>query len=160
VTESDDPEIAKYIRDHVASMDQRLKDGNGFNVASHTIPTIFEGKDRIHTAIQQTAKGVILTQTSDDPATVAALQAHASEVSHLVQEGMVALMRSVMVNGGPMGNGGAARHGQMGRGTGMMQGMMRGMMNGGGPMMGQMMHRMMQGRDPAGSVHGGDSPTR
>src|SRR5665213_471622 len=41
VTESDDPTVAKEIKDHVASMDQRLKDGKVFNVASKTLPTIF-----------------------------------------------------------------------------------------------------------------------
>jgi hypothetical protein len=56
VTESDDPTVAKEIKDHVASMDQRLKDGKVFNVASRTLPTIFANNAKIHTEIQQTAK--------------------------------------------------------------------------------------------------------
>ena len=126
VTESDDPQVAREIKAHVASMDQRLKDSKVFNVASHTLPTIFANKDKIHTEIQQTPTGVILTQTSSDPATVAALQAHAGEVSELARDGMPALMRSVMANGGPMSNGNG------------------GMMIGSGPMMGHMMHQMMR----------------
>lgn len=105
VTESDDQAVAKEIKDHVASMDRRLKDGRVFNVASHTLPTIFANSDKINTDIRQTATGVILTQTSNDPATVAALQGHAREVSVLAHGGMVAMMRSVMANGGPMGAG-------------------------------------------------------
>jgi len=111
VTESDNPRLAAYIVQHVASMEQRLRDSSVFNVASRTLPTIFQNKDRIRTGIEPTGKGVVLTQTSDDAATVAALQAHAQEVSELAREGMVALMRSVMANGGPMGmagNGGGA----------------------------------------------------
>ena len=123
VTESDDPQVAKEIKAHVASMDQRLKDGKVFNVASHTLPTIFANADKIHTEIQQTPSGVVLTQTSNDPVTVAALQAHAGEVSELARDGMPALMRSVMANGGPMGNDG-------------------GMMSGNGAMMGRMMQMM------------------
>lgn len=102
MTESDDAQVAQYLKDHVASMGRRLKDGKVFNVASHTLPTIFKNADKIQTEILQTPKGVILTQTSSDPATVAALQAHAGEVSDLAREGMAALMRSVMANGGPM----------------------------------------------------------
>jgi hypothetical protein len=146
VTESDDPQVAQYIKDHVATMKQRMKDGKVFNVASHTLPTIFANADKIKTQIQQTPKGVILTQTSSDPAVIVALQAHAGEVSDLARDGMVALMRSVMANGGPIQHRGTGTA-QTQMGPGMM-GMM-GMMNA-GPMMAQMrqmMHRnvaMMQ----------------
>jgi hypothetical protein len=156
VTESDDPQVAKEIKAHVASMDQRLKDGKVFNVASHTLPTIFANNAKIHTEIQQTANGVILTQTSSDPTTVAALQAHAGEVSDLAREGMVALQRSVMANGGPMGSGGPMMHGGTSQGH-MGPGMMgrQGMMNGGGPMMmAQMRQMMMQGGGPMGNMQG------
>lgn len=154
LTESDDPQVAKEIKDHVASMDQRLKDDKVFNVASHTLPTIFANNTKIHTEIQQTAKGVILTQTSSDPTTVAALQAHAGEVSDLAREGMVALQRSVMANGGPMGNIGSMMHGGTAQGQ-MGPGMMgrQGMMSGGGMMMAQM-QRMMHGGGPMGNMQG------
>jgi hypothetical protein len=99
-------------------------------VASKTLPTIFRNKDKIRTEIQPTARGLALTQTSDDSTTVAALQAHALEVSELAYDGMVAMMRSVMANGGPMG---------------MMGGTRGGMMNGGCPMMGQMMRPVRVG---------------
>jgi hypothetical protein len=156
VTESDDPQVSQYIKDHVARMEQRLKDGKVFSVASRTLPTIFKNSDKIHTEIQQTANGVILTQTSDDTATVAALQAHAGEVSDLAREGMVALQRSVMANGGSMGNGGPMMHSgtaQGQTGPGMMG--RQGMMNGGGPMMmARMRQMMMQGGGPMGNVQG------
>lgn len=102
-------------------MEQCLKDGRVFNVASRTLPTIFANNDKIHTDVEQTRKGVIVTQTSTDPATVAALQAHAGEVSDLARGGMVALMRQVVANGGPVANDGAGPQEQMG--PGMMRGM-------------------------------------
>ena len=140
VTESDDPRVAAYIKEHVASMERRLAEGDLFNVASPTLPRIFENADRIQTEVEQTPTGVVFTQTSEDPEVVALLQAHAREVSDLAREGMAALMRSIMENGGRMGRGG--RHG------------MGGMMMGGGPMMEQM-HRMMHGGTAEG-MHGGE----
>jgi hypothetical protein len=98
-TESTDRRVARYLKDHVASMDDRLKKGAIFNMGSPSLPTIFENRERIRTEIEETENGVAVTQTSDDPATVAALQAHASEVSELVREGMASMMRSMMSNG-------------------------------------------------------------
>jgi hypothetical protein len=103
VTESDDPQVAGFIVAHVERMDARLKEGELFNLFSNTIPVLFENRDRIRTEIERTATGVAFTQTSDEPAVVAALQAHAEEVSELVREGMVAMMRGMMDSGRGMG---------------------------------------------------------
>lgn len=159
VTESDDPQIAELIKEHVASMRERLIDGRVFNVASHTLPMIFAKYAKIHTTIDLTSNGVVVTQTSTDPETVAALQGHAGEVSELARGGIAALMRQVQANGGPIGhNGAVAQHDQFGSGM-----MMHGMMGhaGGPPMMEQMMQRMMQSGGPM-QGHGpiqGQSPT-
>jgi hypothetical protein len=93
VTESDDPKVAQTIKAHVASMEQRLKEGRVFNLFSPTIPVLFENRDRIKTTVEATEKGSALVQTSDDPKVVAALQAHAVEVSELARDGMAAMMR-------------------------------------------------------------------
>jgi hypothetical protein len=114
LTESSSPAIAGFISAHVASMEQRLEEGEVFNLFSHTLPTIFESYDRIHSEFEYLPTGVAVVQTSDDPALVAALQAHAAEVTELVDEGMVAMMRGMMES--------------------RMQGMMRGGMHGGGAM--------------------------
>ena len=94
VTESDDPQVAQSIKAHVASMANRLEEGREFNLFSPTIPVLFQNKDKIRTAVEQTPNGVIVTQTSDDAKVVAALQAHAAEVSELARDGMVAMMRA------------------------------------------------------------------
>ena len=45
-------------------------------------------------------------QTSGDPKVVAALQAHAVEVSELAQDGMAAMMRAARANMGRAASGG------------------------------------------------------
>lgn len=93
LTESEDPQTAGLIKAHVASMQKRLEDGKIFNLFSPTLPVLFEHRDEIKTAVEVTEKGVVVTQTSGDPNVVAALQAHAVEVSELARDGMVAMMR-------------------------------------------------------------------
>ena len=98
VTESEDPQVARAIKSHVASMEKRLGEGRIFNLFSTTLPVLFENKDKISTVVQMTEKGSTVTQTSSDPKVVAALQAHAVEVSELARDGMAAMMRSAMAN--------------------------------------------------------------
>lgn len=105
VTESDDPQVAQTIKTHVASMVQRLDEGRVFNLFSPTLPVLFENKDKIKTKVDTTDKGSIVTQTSNDAAVVAALQAHAVEVSDLAREGRVAMMRSARAAMGMMARG-------------------------------------------------------
>lgn len=93
VTESDDPRTAGLIKAHVASMQKRLEDGKIFNLFSPTLPVLFEHKDEIKTSVETTDKGVVVTQTSGNAEVVAALRAHAVEVSDLARDGMVAMMR-------------------------------------------------------------------
>lgn len=95
VTESDDPGVARAIQAHVTSMQKRLGDGKIFNLFSPTLPVLFENKDKIETAVETTDKGSIVTQTSGDAKVVAALQAHAVEVSELARDGMAAMMRNM-----------------------------------------------------------------
>jgi hypothetical protein len=115
LTESSIPAVAGSIKAHVASMERRLEEGEVFNLFSPTLPTLFEGYDRIHSQFEYTTTGVAVVQTSDDPALVEALQAHAAEVTELVDEGMIAMMRGMMQSGmqGMMGggmHGGSAMH--------------------------------------------------
>lgn len=98
ITESDDPQVAQAIKAHVASMERRLGDGKEFNLFSSTIPVLFANRDKIKTVVATTEKGSTVTQTSSDPEVVAALQAHAIEVSELARDGMVAMMRAARAN--------------------------------------------------------------
>jgi hypothetical protein len=121
VTESDDPQIAQTIKDHVAGMRQRVGTGQmmGLPIESPALRAIYRSKDKIRTTVEITDKGSIVVQTSSDPDTVAVLQKHAAEVSDLVRGGMQALHMAVMKNGGmPMHGEGMheAMHGRMMRG--------------------------------------------
>jgi hypothetical protein len=95
VTESEDPAVSRAIKAHVASMQERLSNGKIFNLFSPTLPVLFENKDKIKTVAQMTDGGSIVTQTSSDAKVVAALQAHAIEVSELARDGMAAMMRNM-----------------------------------------------------------------
>jgi hypothetical protein len=107
VTESDDPELAGLIKKHVTDMGKRVGAGDdpGLPIESDNLHAIFRDKDKLHTTYETTTKGIVVVQTSDDPKTVAALQAHASEVTDLVQGGMAALQTAMMKNHGGMGSG-------------------------------------------------------
>jgi ethanolamine utilization protein EutP (predicted NTPase) len=96
VTESDDPQVAQSIKAHVASMSQRLDDGREFNIFSKTLPVLFENRDKIDAKAEVTERGVVVIRTSTDANVVAALHAHAAEVSELVDEGMAAMRRGMM----------------------------------------------------------------
>lgn len=116
VTESDDPRIAQDIKAHVASMSGRLKDGKEFNIFSTTLPVIFDNAKNIKSVVEMTDKGAIVTRTSADAKVVVALQAHAAEVTELVQEGPTAFHRGLnsrmaMGPGGPRGAMGAGNRG-------------------------------------------------
>jgi hypothetical protein len=101
VTESDDPLLARRIKEHVMTMNQRVvaADDPGLPIESPALRTIYRNGDKIHTMLDTTAKGVVAVQTSSDSATVAALQQHASDVSDLVRGGMEAMHRAMMKNG-------------------------------------------------------------
>jgi hypothetical protein len=103
VTESDDPRIAKRIKEHVSTMNERVVAGDdpGLPVESDALHTLFRNKDKIRTHTDTTAKGILVVQTSTDSVTVAALQQHASEVSDLVRGGMAAMHEAMMKNGRP-----------------------------------------------------------
>ena len=125
VTESDDPRIVQFIKEHVASMGERVSAGNdpGLPIESRALHTIFRNKDKIKTTVETTDKGIVVVQTSSDQETVAVLQQHASEVSDLVKGGMTAVRTAMMRNGRMMHDGGMHER--------MHGGVMRGMLHDG-----------------------------
>jgi hypothetical protein len=122
-TTSDDPQVAQWIKTHVAEMGQRVAAGDdpGLPIESDALHAIFRNKDKIRTSVETIANGVVVVQTSTDPATVAALQEHASQVTEFVKGGMAAVHTAMMSNAR------GAMHGPM-IGRGMMPG--RGRMQG------------------------------
>ena len=113
VTESDDPQIAQLIKNHVASMTQRVdaQSDPGLPIESPALHSILKNGNKVHTEVETTAKGSVVVQTSTDPETVAALQKHAGEVSALVDGGMGAVHTAMMRNAGGMMMGRGMNHG-------------------------------------------------
>ena len=126
VTESDDPAVAKTIKEHVAGMLKRVaeKRDPGMPIEIPSLRAIFANYDKIKTQVEQTEKGAIVTQTSDDATAVAVLQKHAGEVSDFADRGMRAAFEAMARNGAmPSGAMGMmmGKMGMMGR-TAMQDG--------------------------------------
>jgi hypothetical protein len=104
-TESDDPRIAQLIRDHVVTMGQRVARGDdpGLPMETPALHAIFQNRERIRTTTEATPRGIVVVETSTDPAVVAALQKHAEEITDLVARGMAAMHEAMMRNRGAAG---------------------------------------------------------
>jgi hypothetical protein len=108
VTESDDPQIAKLIKEHVGSMSEHVsaQEDPGMPMESADVHAIMKNGDKIETKTEMTEKGAVVVQTSADAEMVAALQRHAAEVTDLVKGGMAAMHSEMMKNRGANGQSG------------------------------------------------------
>jgi len=97
-TFSANPDLAAVIVSHVVGMIGRVEEGRDPQVfiQSPTLDILFERRASITTEIEATEAGVLVTQTSDDPEVVAALQLHAAEVSDMAARGMMAVHERMM----------------------------------------------------------------
>ena len=87
VTESDNAEIAKKIQEHVPAMYARLKSGNGVRYWDPLFAEAFKHGKKMKMEITNTAQGVKVIETADDPAVVKIIQAHAEVVTKFVEKG-------------------------------------------------------------------------
>lgn len=87
VTESDDPALAELIRGHVQEMHRRLEEGFGLRHWDPAFAEIFAQKDKVRMEVRETAKGVVIEETSDDPNVVKLIQAHGVVVTNFVNSG-------------------------------------------------------------------------
>jgi hypothetical protein len=104
VTESTDSVLARLIKDHVATMYQRIASGKdpGWPMESDALRLLYKNSALIQTQIDLTSNGIMLVQTSSDSVTVVALQTHAAEVTALVRGGMGAMHGAMMQRRGSM----------------------------------------------------------
>ena len=79
-----------------------LNQGTDVSCMSSRLPTLFRNSRRYRRSLTNTAKGVAVTETSDDPG-IAAIRAHAAEVTGFVDDGMPAMMAGMMTGQGMMG---------------------------------------------------------
>jgi len=86
-TESDNPDIAELIQDHVAAMKVRVENGYRLRQWDPMFRAIFDHADKIHIEYEKTPKGIKVLEVSDDPYVARLIQAHAKMVSGFVTRG-------------------------------------------------------------------------
>ena len=86
-TESDNPDIAELIQDHVAAMKVRVENGYRLRQWDPMFVAIFDHADQIHSEYEKTPKGIKVREVSDDPYVARLIQAHAKMVSGFVARG-------------------------------------------------------------------------
>jgi intracellular sulfur oxidation DsrE/DsrF family protein len=99
LTESESPEVAAKIKEHVKWMTVRIKEANPIRMRDPLFAEIFKHTDKIKMQHDDTVKGVRVTETSDDPAVVKLIQAHAKVVSGFVERGFAEAMKNHPVLG-------------------------------------------------------------
>jgi hypothetical protein len=87
VTESDKPEVAKKIQEHVPAMYERLKSGNGVRYWDPLFAEAFKHGKKMKMTIENTKTGVKVLETSEEAGVVKIIQAHAEVVSKFVDKG-------------------------------------------------------------------------
>ncbi len=94
LTESDSPEIAGKIKEHVEWMADRIKTASPIRIRDPLFAEIFKHTDKIKMQHEDTDKGVRVTETSDDPYVAKLIQAHAKVVSGFVERGFAEAMKN------------------------------------------------------------------
>lgn len=92
LTEAGDPALTAQLQAHVASMYAHLDQDAEVSCMSSSLPVLFRNSRRYRRSLANTASGVAVTETSDDPRITAAIRSHAAEVTGFVDNGMPAMM--------------------------------------------------------------------
>ena len=102
VTRSSDPAVMDALVSHVYGMVGRAEAGDDpqIFIQSPTLDIFFANPGAMLSEIELTEDGIVVTQTSDDPAIVEALHVHAGEVSDMAERGMQAVHEMMMQRGG------------------------------------------------------------
>lgn len=87
LTESDEPKIAAMIQQHVASMKKRVEGNKPIHRRDPLFAEVFRHADKITFVYENTAQGVRVTETSEDPYVVKLIQQHAAVVSLFIKRG-------------------------------------------------------------------------
>jgi intracellular sulfur oxidation DsrE/DsrF family protein len=94
LTESDTPEVAAKIKEHVEWMEYRIKEANPIRMRDPLFAEIFKHTEKIKMQHAFTDKGVRVTETSDDAHVAKLIQAHAKVVSGFVERGFAEAMKN------------------------------------------------------------------
>lgn len=98
VTRSSDAAVMDALISHVVGMIARVETGDDpeIFIQSPTLGIFFERGMLIETSIDVADEGIVVTQISDDPELVEALQIHAAEVTDMADRGMQAVHEMMM----------------------------------------------------------------
>lgn len=77
-------------------MYEHLSQGQEVTCMSASLPTLFRNASGYSRQLTITSDGVSVVETSHDPHIAEMIRAHANEVTGFVNEGMPAMMRSMM----------------------------------------------------------------
>ncbi len=94
LTESDNPQVADQIKDHVQWMAYRIEHTSPIRMRDPLFAELFQHTDEIKLVHEDTEKGVRVTETSDDPYVATLIQAHAKVVSGFVERGFAEAMKN------------------------------------------------------------------
>jgi len=86
-TESDDPEVAEKIREHVLAMVARVVESRPIHRRDPLFAELFDHAEDIEIVHDMTDKGIHVIERSDDPYVAQLIQAHAEVVSRFVERG-------------------------------------------------------------------------
>ncbi len=89
LTESDDPDVARAIQKHVASMKRRVENGQPIHMRDPLFRAVFGVATKIQMKVKHTKKGVRVVETSEDDDVARLIQAHAEVVSLFLANGPV-----------------------------------------------------------------------
>ncbi len=100
-TFSTDEDVMNTLVSHVIGMIDRVDTGRDpkVRIQSPTLDILFERRASLSTQIEVTETGITVTRTSTDPEVVAALHAHAAEVSAMADRGMAAVYEMILLRG-------------------------------------------------------------
>jgi uncharacterized protein len=87
LTESDDPQVAAKIKEHVRWMKWRIEETRPIRMRDPLFAELFRHTDSIEMNSEETAKGMRVTETSKDAYVAKLIQAHAAVVSKFVERG-------------------------------------------------------------------------
>lgn len=94
LTESDDPDVAKAIQEHVHAMYRRVDENRPIRRRDPLFNAIFSHASKVKMQVEETEKGVRVVETSDDPFVARLIQAHADVVSAFVKHGHAEAMKN------------------------------------------------------------------
>jgi ribosomal protein L25 (general stress protein Ctc) len=87
LTESNKPDVARKIQEHVQAMYRRVKEGRPIHLRDPLFREVFRHAGRIKITVEKTEKGVKVTETSKDPYVARLIHAHARVVSRFLANG-------------------------------------------------------------------------